>query len=71
MKKSKKDLRRQLLEKRFSGLAAERKAKLKVPESLAGNVFQTLEKLEGAVTPEAAAPLVSEKIVALFEKVQE
>ncbi|TXF88618.1 hypothetical protein FUA23_14220 [Neolewinella aurantiaca] len=67
MKKNK-TRRQELLEARFADLAAERKAEVEVPDSLASEVFGTLEKIEEAEEPEDLIPPVQEKIIDLFEE---
>ncbi|MFT4687587.1 MAG: hypothetical protein ACJATN_000669 [Neolewinella sp.] len=67
MKKNKKTVRHKLLEARFADLAVERKSAIVVPESLAQDVFQTLERTEVADAAEELTPPVQDKVVGLFE----
>lgn len=68
MKKNKKTVRHELLEARFADLADARKSAIIVPESLARDVFRTLEIIENADAPQELVPPVQDKIVALFDE---
>lgn len=68
MKKNKKTRRQVLLEDRFADLAVERKSDITVPESLAGDVFKTLEEIDEAEASEELVPPVQDKIVELFKE---
>lgn len=71
MKKSKKTLRRKLLEKRFTELASEKKADIVVPDTLEEAVFQTLESIQEPDAPKELIPPIQDKIIALFNEERE